>query len=67
MIISVSINEVIRAVLEKFEFVYEKYYDLKVSSPVVTTNLMSYVHFDSDDELLDFFIFRSFYGNIWSL
>lgn len=54
MVISVSINEVIRAVLDKFELVYEKYYDLKVSSPVVTPNLMSYVHFDSDDELLDF-------------
>jgi len=54
MVISISVNEVIRAILEKFEFVYEKYYDLKVKSPVVTPNLMSYVHFDSDDELLDF-------------
>lgn len=54
MIISISINEVLRSVLEKFELVYEKYYDVEVKSPVTTPDLMSYVHFETDDELLDF-------------
>ena len=54
MIISISINEVLRSVLEKFELVYEKYYDVEVKSPVTTPDLMSYVHFETDDELLGF-------------
>jgi|TARA_R110000787_G_scaffold231011_2_gene338485 hypothetical protein len=54
MVISVSVNEVIRAVLDKFQSVYEKYYDLEVVSPVTTPNLLSHVHFETDDELLDF-------------
>tara|TARA_R100001163_G_C5001918_1_gene150762 strand:+ start:148 stop:723 length:576 start_codon:yes stop_codon:yes gene_type:complete len=54
MIISVSINGVLRDILGKFEEVYEKYNDKKVKSPVITPNLMEYVEFKDDEELLDF-------------
>ena len=54
MKISVSINGVLRDILGKFEEVYEKYNDKKVKSPVITPNLMEYVEFKDDEELLDF-------------
>ena len=54
MIISVSINGVLRDILGKFEDVYEKYQDKKVKSPVITPNLMEYVEFTDEDELLEF-------------
>ena len=54
MIISVSINGVIRDVLGRFEEIYEKYEGKKVISPVITPNLMEYVDFKDEDELLDF-------------
>ena len=43
MIISVSINGVLRDVLGKFEQIYEKYQNTEVKSPVITPNLMDYV------------------------
>tara|TARA_R110002020_G_scaffold140179_5_gene311502 strand:+ start:26 stop:598 length:573 start_codon:yes stop_codon:yes gene_type:complete len=54
MIISVSINGVLRDVLGKFEQIYEKYQNTEVKSPVITPNLMDYVDFNTEDELLDF-------------
>ena len=54
MIISVSINGVLRDVLSRFQEIYEKYHDREVKSEVLTPNLMDYVHFESDDELIDF-------------
>ena len=54
MVISVSINGVIRDVLSRFEEIYEKYEGKKVLSPVITPNLMEYVEFKDEDALLDF-------------
>ena len=54
MIISVSINGVLRDILGKFEQIYEKYQNTEVKSPVITPNLMDYVDFNNEDELLDF-------------
>jgi len=54
MIISISINGVIRDILSKFEQVYEKYQDKEVLSQVITPNLMEYVEFKDDTELLEF-------------
>ena len=54
MIVSISINGVIRNILGRFEEIYEKYEDKKVISPVITPNLMEYVDFKDEDELLDF-------------
>ena len=54
MIITVSINGVLRDVLTKFQEVYEKYHDKEVKSPVITPNLMEYVDFTTEDELLEF-------------
>ena len=54
MVISISINGVLRDVLSRFQEIYEKYYDEEVKSEVTTPNLMEYVHFKTDDELLDF-------------
>ena len=54
MIISVNINGVLRDILSRFQEIYEKYNDRKVISEVVTPDLMKYVHFESNDELIDF-------------
>tara|TARA_R110000824_G_scaffold42265_3_gene124711 strand:- start:3940 stop:4515 length:576 start_codon:yes stop_codon:yes gene_type:complete len=54
MIISITINGVLRDILSKFEEVYEKYYDTKVLSSVVTPNLLEYVDFKDEEELIDF-------------
>jgi len=54
MIISVSINGVLRDILGKFEQIYEKYQNTEVKSPVITPNLMEYVDFNNEDELLEF-------------
>jgi len=54
MIISVSINTVLRDVLSKFEQVYEKYEDREVKSPVITPNLIDYTHFEKPEDLYDF-------------
>ena len=54
MVISVSINGVIRDILGRFEEIYEKYEGKKVISPVITPNLMEYVDFKDEDELLEF-------------
>ena len=54
MVISITINGVLRDILSKFEEVYEKYYDTKVLSSVVTPNLLEYVDFKDEEELIDF-------------
>ena len=54
MIISVNINGVLRDILSRFQEIYEKYHDKKVKSEVITPNLMEYVHFESNDDLIDF-------------
>ena len=54
MIITVSINGVLRDILGKFEQIYEKYQGKEVKSPVITPNLMDYVDFKDDDELIEF-------------
>jgi len=54
MIISVNINGVLRDILTRFQEIYEKYHDTEVKSEVVTPDLMKYVHFESNDELIDF-------------
>ena len=54
MIITVSINGVLRDVLSKFEQIYEKYQGKEVTSPVITPDLMKYVDFKDNDELFEF-------------
>jgi len=54
MIITVSINGVLRDILGKFEQIYEKYQGKEVKSPVITPDLMDYVDFKNDDELIEF-------------
>ena len=53
MKISVSINGVLRDVLERFQLVYEKYYE-EVKSDVICNDLLKYVHFNSSEELSSF-------------
>jgi len=53
MNITISINEVLRDILGRIQFIYEKYYK-EVKSDVITPNLMKYVHFEDEDELLAF-------------
>ena len=53
MIITVSINGVLRDVLSKFEQIYEKYQGKEVTSPVITPDLMKYVDFKDNDELFN--------------
>ena len=54
MIISVSINGVLRDVLSRFEDVYNKYFEEGVKSEVVTPNLIEYTHFKTPEELFEF-------------
>jgi len=54
MIISLSINGVLRDVLSRFGEIYEKYQGKEVISPVITPDLMQYVDFKNEDELLEF-------------
>ena len=54
MIISVSINGVLRNVLARFEDVYNKYHEEGVSSEVITPDLLEYTHFKSHEELYGF-------------
>lgn len=53
MKISVSINGVLRDVLERFQVVYEKYYE-EVKSDVICNDLLKYVHFEDAEELSTF-------------
>ena len=53
MKISISINGVLRDILGRFQSTYEKYYE-NVKSDVITPNLMEYVHFKEEDDLLNF-------------
>ena len=54
MIISVSINGVLRDVLTQFENIYNKYHEEGVISEVVTPNLLEYTHFEDYPELFKF-------------
>ena len=54
MIISVSINGVLRDILSRFEDVYNKYFEVGVKSTVLTPNLLEYTHFETDLELFEF-------------
>lgn len=54
MIISVSINGVLRDILARFENVYNKYHEDGVNSEVVTPDLINYTHFESPEELYKF-------------
>ena len=53
MKISISINGVLRDVLERFQIVYEKYYQ-EVKSDVICNDLLKYVHFESTEDLSAF-------------
>jgi len=53
MKISVTINGVLRDILERFQLVYEKYYQ-EVKSDVVCNDLLKYVHFENTEELSTF-------------
>ena len=54
MNITIHINEVLRNVLSRFEEIYEKYYDKKVKSKIITPNLLDYVDFENEEELFSF-------------
>ena len=54
MIISVSINGVLRDILTQFETIYNKYHEDGVSSEVITTDLLEYTHFKGYPELFEF-------------
>ena len=54
MIISVSINGVLRDILSRFENIYNKYHKEGVSSEVITPDLIKYTHFESHKELFEF-------------
>jgi len=54
MNITISINEVLRNVLGKFQDVYEKYHEKELENDVITPNLLDYVDFKTQDELIDF-------------
>jgi len=53
MKISISVNGVLRDILERFQLVYEKYYQ-EVKSEVVCNDLLKYVHFENSEELSTF-------------
>ena len=53
MNITISINEVLRDILGRFQLVYERYYE-KVKEDVITPDLMKYIHFSADTQLIDF-------------
>lgn len=52
MNITISINEVLRDVLGKFQNVYEKYHNTELENDIITPNLLDYVDFKTQDELL---------------
>ena len=54
MNITISINEVLRDVLGKFQNVYEKYHNTELENDIITPNLLDYVDFKTQDELFDF-------------
>ena len=54
MIISVSINGVLRDILGRFESVYNKYHEEGVNSEVITPDLIKYTHFELPEELYKF-------------
>tara|TARA_R100000805_G_C3563557_1_gene71659 strand:- start:137 stop:703 length:567 start_codon:yes stop_codon:yes gene_type:complete len=53
MKITVSINGVLRNILERFQMVYEKYYE-EVKSDVICNDLLKYTHFKTIEELSTF-------------
>lgn len=54
MIISVTINDVLRDILARFEDVYNKYHEDGVTSSVKTPDLLKYTHFKTSEELYEF-------------
>jgi hypothetical protein len=54
MIISVTINDVLRDILARFEDVYNKYHEGGVTSTVKTPDLLKYTHFKTSEELYEF-------------
>ena len=54
MIISVTINDVLRDILARFEDVYNKYHEEGVTSTVKTPDLLKYTHFKTSEELYEF-------------
>lgn len=54
MVISVSINGVLRDVLSRFEDVYNKYFEVGIKSEVVTPDLIGYTHFETPEDLFEF-------------
>ena len=54
MIISVTINDVLRDILARFEDVYNKYHEDGVTSTVKTPDLLKYTHFKTSEELYEF-------------
>eukprot|EP01050_Picozoa_sp_SAG11_P000041 SAG11_NODE_1_length_64905_cov_182.268355_41_plen_193_part_00 len=54
MVISVSINGVLRDILSRFEDVYNKYFEDGVKSTVLTPDLLGYTHFETPEDLFEF-------------
>jgi hypothetical protein len=54
MVISVSINGVLRDILSRFEDVYNKYFEDGVKSEVLTPDLLGYTHFETPEDLFEF-------------
>ena len=54
MIISVTINDVLRDVLSRFEDVYNKYHEEGVKETVMTPDLLGYTHFETPEDLYEF-------------
>ena len=54
MVISVSINGVLRDILSRFESVYNKYFEDGIKSEVLTPDLLEYTHFETPEDLFEF-------------
>tara|TARA_R110002074_G_scaffold181413_2_gene345994 strand:+ start:41 stop:625 length:585 start_codon:yes stop_codon:yes gene_type:complete len=54
MIVTVTINNVLRDIFSKFEEVYNKYHEVGVTSKVETPDLLGYTHFEDADALYEF-------------
>ena len=54
MVISVSINGVLRDILSRFEDVYNRYFEDGIKSEVLSPDLLKYTHFKTPEELFEF-------------
>lgn len=54
MRITISINGVLRDTLRRFKEIYEKYEGKEIEEEIVSLDLLPYVDFDSESELLKF-------------